>query len=267
MITGWILVPISIVIATIATSMGIGGAVMFSPFAIIGMGLEPKVAVGMGLIVEVFGFASALLGFARKKLISYSIGKKMISWSIPAAIIGVLVNKLIPGKVIIIIFSSLLVLLGMSIMRPEHDIMLKITSAFKDKKSDYKVSCDRTITSFAGVGGFFAGMVSAGIGEINDYVFMNKLKLKGAVAAGTSVFIVSLTVLSAGIVHFVSIAFTEPQILINLGEVLIYCIPGVIIGAQIGVFISKYISDVLRQRLISSLFFGISALLLVTQFI
>jgi uncharacterized protein len=57
------LLPISIGIATIAMSSGIGGAVFFSPLFMIGLGLEPKIAIGAALATELFGFASSLYSY------------------------------------------------------------------------------------------------------------------------------------------------------------------------------------------------------------
>ena len=48
----WYLLPISIVIATIAMSSGVGGAVFFSPLFIIALKLDPKVAIGTALATE-----------------------------------------------------------------------------------------------------------------------------------------------------------------------------------------------------------------------
>ncbi len=56
----WYMFPVSIVIATIAMASGIGGATFFSPLFMLALGLPPDVAIGTGLITEVFGFASGI---------------------------------------------------------------------------------------------------------------------------------------------------------------------------------------------------------------
>jgi uncharacterized membrane protein YfcA len=58
----------------IAMASGVGGATFFSPFFILALGLPPEVAIGAGLITEVFGFASGLFAYARKRLIDYRLG-------------------------------------------------------------------------------------------------------------------------------------------------------------------------------------------------
>ncbi len=56
----WHLFPVAIVIATVVNGAGIGGATFFSPLLVIGLGLEPQVAIGTALITEVFGFLSGV---------------------------------------------------------------------------------------------------------------------------------------------------------------------------------------------------------------
>ena len=57
----WYLFPISIAIATVAMSTGIGGAVFFSPIFLLWLKLEPSVAIGTALITELFGFSLSLI--------------------------------------------------------------------------------------------------------------------------------------------------------------------------------------------------------------
>ncbi len=71
----WYMFPISILIATIAMASGVGGATFFSPLFILGLGLQPEIAIGTGLITEVFGFASGLFAYIRKRLIDFSLGR------------------------------------------------------------------------------------------------------------------------------------------------------------------------------------------------
>ena len=67
----WFMLPVAAVIATIAMASGIGGATFFVPVFILALRLPPEVAIGTGLITEVFGFASGLFAYMRRKLIDY----------------------------------------------------------------------------------------------------------------------------------------------------------------------------------------------------
>ena len=56
----WFMFPISILIATTAMASGVEGATFFTPLFILALRRSPKIAIGTGLITEVFGFASGL---------------------------------------------------------------------------------------------------------------------------------------------------------------------------------------------------------------
>ena len=53
----WWVLPVSVCIATIALALGISGALFFSPFFLLVVGLEPSQAIGAGLMTELFGTA------------------------------------------------------------------------------------------------------------------------------------------------------------------------------------------------------------------
>ncbi|KPQ40782.1 MAG: putative permease [Phormidium sp. OSCR] len=69
----WFMFPISVVIATIAMASGVEGATFFTPLFIIILKPPTEVAVGTGLITEVFGFSSGLYAYFRKGLIDYKL--------------------------------------------------------------------------------------------------------------------------------------------------------------------------------------------------
>ena len=85
----WFMFPISIIIATIAMSSGVGGAIFFAPILLLGLGLPPEVAIGVGLITEVFGFTSGLVAYLRRKLVDFRLAKAILVFSIPMAVLGV----------------------------------------------------------------------------------------------------------------------------------------------------------------------------------
>jgi hypothetical protein len=59
----WYLFPISVAIATVSMSSGIGGAIFFSPLFMLGLKLEPRIAVGAALANELCGFSSGLVAY------------------------------------------------------------------------------------------------------------------------------------------------------------------------------------------------------------
>ena len=92
----WFMFPVGIAIATIAMLAGIGGAVLFSPFFMLVLKLEPLIALGAGLAIEFFGFSSGVIGYWYKKVINFSIVKQLIMFTIPATIVGVTLGRVFP---------------------------------------------------------------------------------------------------------------------------------------------------------------------------
>lgn len=246
----WFMFPISMAIATIAMMSGIGGAVMFSPIFMLVLGLDTVTALALGLFIEIFGFSSGVIGYWSKKLIDFKVARDLLWFVIPSAIVGVIIGKFIPS----IILKSLLILLL---------IYLSIQFLFHKKKctpkhpncteysNDDKLSIEKSEKKFEGAiplsikmvgvfGGLFLGAISAGLGETNEYIFVKKMRMPLSLASGTSVFIVAFAALIGIFTHFIFlIQSNELSVLTTLTNILIFVIPGVIIGAQIGVRLSQ----------------------------
>ena len=83
------------------------------------------------------------------------------------------------------------------------------------------------------------GMVSSGLGKINSYNFLKKMKMSVSSAAGTSVFLVAISALAGSLFHAYSfIASGNAGALPDVIPLLIFAIPGVLLGAQLGVKLS-----------------------------
>ncbi len=67
----WWVFPASIVFSMIALSSGVSGALFFSPFFILVVGLSPAQAIGAGLMTEVFGMGNGLVNYVRQRVVDY----------------------------------------------------------------------------------------------------------------------------------------------------------------------------------------------------
>lgn len=213
----WFMLPISILIATIAMASGVGGATFFSPLFILALGFPPDVAIGIGLITEVFGFASGLYAYARKRLIDYRLGLNLLMATIPAALIGSFVG----GSV-------------------DPDILKAIL----------------------GVGGLFVGLISTGLGELNGYFLLQRCRVPSKVSVATSVFVVAITVLFASTAHFFQFTQAGSDVLQLVLNVVIFTVPGVIIGGQLGTIVASRISQRTMETGVAVLFILVGALTL-----
>lgn len=255
----WYLLPASILIATIAMSSGIGGAVFFSPLFMIGLSLSPKTAIGAALVTELFGFSSGLFAYVRAKLIDYKLAKNLLLFSVPAAVIGSYYSDLVPGYILKTIFATGLLFIGYQLFNSwrkeerekkekhrQEEFKENYESQLTDKDGvTYKYTvCNKNMgRGFAAIGGAFVGMISVGLAELQEYHLVARCKVPPPVAVATSVFVVVITVLVASIGHFYEFFHTEGDIMNQVLNIIIFTVPGVIIGGQLGPRLQKVVPE------------------------
>lgn len=266
----WHLFPLSIIIATLAMSTGIGGAVFFSPLFMLALKLEPKIAIGTALITELFGFSSGLIAYYKAKLIDFKLAKNLLIFSVPAAILGAYYADALPPVVLKAIFAVGLIFIGFQLFnawrkeereKREREHQLEFQSNYESELTDasgkvYRYTiCNRNMgRSFAAIGGAFVGMISVGLAELQEYHLVARCKVPTPVAVATSIFVVVITVLVASIGHFYEFAKAGGDELNQVVNLAIFTVPGVIIGGQIGPKLQKKLPEDKMKIGISILF-------------
>lgn len=254
----WYMFPIAILVATTATASGIGGATFFAPILILGLKLEPNVAIGTGLITEVFGFASGVYAYYHRRLIDYRLGVNLVVVTIPLAIIGTILAGGIEPEILKTILGVGLFMVSISFLRaPDHEDIIQqeifieahyggeraqtvlVTTAGEEIR--YTVCNRNEGRLIAGIGGLFVGLISTGLGELNGYFLLQRCRVPSKVAIATSVFVVALTALSASIGHLAQFIQEGGSSLDTVLSIVIFTVPGVIIGGQIGSLVASHI--------------------------
>lgn len=275
----WYMFPIAILIATIAMASGVGGATFFSPLFILALGLPPEVAIGTGLITEVFGFASGLFAYIRKRLIDFSLGLTLLVVTIPLALVGTWVAGLVDAEILKVILGVGLFAVALSFLRaPEHKDVVRMNDAIDEEYGGDKAEtclvtadgeqvcytvCNKTEGRLiAGVGGLFVGMISTGLGELNGYFLLQRCRVPSKVSVATSVFVVALTALSASAGHFFRFTQAGDEVLNTVLSIVIFTVPGVIIGGQLGSRVASRIPQHTLERGLGVLFILVGALTL-----
>lgn len=263
----WFMFPIGILIATIAMTFGIGGAIMFSPFFILVLKLDPVLAIAASLFIEMFGFSSGVIGYLRKKSINFEIVKELIVYAIIGTIIGVTFARIFDGSTLKMILAILLLSLSYKFFiskekkgRGKRFIFDKIC-----KSNAFLVDCVGKMFCF--IGGLLLGLVSSGLGELNEYTLIKRMHLKPSIASGTSVFLVAICAIIGVIAHTIFLIKSG-----NLGafrevfSIIVFTVPGVLIGGQIGPHISSKLSISKAEKALGILFLFLSILLILTIF-
>ncbi|MDR9415117.1 MAG: sulfite exporter TauE/SafE family protein [Gracilimonas sp.] len=276
----WFLFPASILIATVAMSSGIGGAVFFSPLFMLGLQLNPRVAIGAALATELFGFTSGLLAYLKAKLIDFDLAKNLLLFSVPAAILGTYYAEYIPAIVLKAIFAVGLLFIGQQLFsswrkeerqKMDQEHRQEFEEDFESELIDesgkvyYYTVCNPNMgRSFAAVGGAFVGMISVGLAELQEYHLVARCKVPTPVAVATSVFVVVITVLVASAGHFYEFATEGGEMMNQVLNLIIFTIPGVVIGGQLGPKLQTKVPEDKMKAAISVVFMLIGAFMLYT---
>jgi len=247
----WYVFPISILFATTAMASGVEGATFFSPLFILALKLSPEVAIGTALTTEVFGFASGLFAYARKKLIDYRLGLNLLLVTVPLALIGAWASGQIQPVYLKIILGVGLFIVALSFLRQhEKKDVVRLDTAIQAEYGGEKAEtvlvtaegeeirytvCNRMEGMLlCGIGATFMGMVSTGLGEMNGYFLLQRCRVPSKVSVATSVFVVAVTALIASVGHFVKFVQIGGDTLTTVFSIVMFTVPGVIIGGQIG---------------------------------
>ena len=274
----WYMLPVGIVIATIAMSSGVGGATFFSPLFILGLGLSPELAVGSGLVVEVFGFSSGVYAYVKRKLIDYRIGGMLLSATVPAAVVGVVVAHFADADILKLILGMGLFAVAVSFLRAPDEETEEMLDEMAHEDPASAETCLETAEGeeicytvcnttegrlISGIGGLFVGMVSSGLGELNGYFLLQRCRVPSSVSVATSVFVVAITALIASAGHVYQVAQGGLTGLTTMGNLLLFTVPGVVIGAQLGPAVAKRVPDRVMEMFLGILFTITAGLLLV----
>lgn len=263
---------VGIVIATLAMTLGMGGALMFSPFFIIVFPLigipplSPADAFGAALLIEVFGFASGLVGYGRRKLIDYKTASALLIVSIPFAIIGTIIKReLLDPGILNTVFGSILIILAIYVYlntqkeqqgppTPSKNSPMRHLTDKENNTYEYQICNQYQGRVMAGLGGASVGLISVGIGETTVTTLRVRCGVPMRIATGTSVFVVAVTVMFAALTDIALIGFESVP-----WSLVLFTIPGVLIGGQIGPKIATKLSSETGEKIliVVFLFFGI----------
>lgn len=275
----WYLFPTSIGIATVAMASGVEGATFFAPLFLLGLGLPPEVAIGAGLLTEVFGFASGVAAYVRRRLIDYRLAGSLLLVTVPLALVGTWASARMDAGVLKAVLGVGLAALGLSFLRaPDRDAVERLDRAIgedygpgngetclalRDGELLCYTVCNRAEgRAIAGVGALFLGMISTGLGEMNGYFLLQRCRVPSRVAVATSVLVVAVTALFAASGHVLRFARAGGDALGTVLGIAVFTVPGVVIGGQLGSAVARRIPQRLMERGLGVLFLLVAGLTL-----
>ena len=223
-LTYWYLFPLGIIISAMAMSAGISGANFWIPVYLFILKLEPLISFWLALLTMVFGFGSGVIRNLYQHTVNWYIVRKYLSVTIPGAIIGSILTAYIDGNILVLIFGFFVLVYG---------AYLLITT-LSSKKEPQKHS--RIFWGLGFAAGFLKGLIATGLGKLIVPCIWNHEKIKHpSDVIGSTVVIIFIVDIVAALTRmnpvFVGALIENwPQLL----DIMIFVVPSVVIGGQLG---------------------------------
>lgn len=244
----WWVFPASVVFSFVALAAGVSGALFFSPFFMLVVGLSPAQAIGAGLLTEVAGMGNGLRAYVKQGVVDYATAKWLLAGSIPAIVVGALLAHRVDPTILKLVFGAgLLVLGGFLVFYPApEDCEPGEKAGFEDETGPETVieaadgerfryrTCWRAPgVGLSSIGGFVTGLISAGLPEIVTTQLIIHCRLPPRVAIATSVFVLAITAVVGAAIHALSAT--------PVWYVVAWSVPGVLVGGTVGSRAGKFL--------------------------
>jgi uncharacterized membrane protein YfcA len=274
----WWVFPASIVFSTVALSSGVSGALFFSPFFMLVVGLTPSQAIGAGLLTEVFGMGNGLRSYVRQRVVDFETAKWLLVGAVPAVVVGAFAAHVVPTTILKAIFGVGLLVLGGFLVyyeSPEHCEPGESEGEFLREKNTgrgtttVEAADGETFTydtcwrppgmALSTVGAFVTGLISAGLPEIVTTQLIVRCRVPPRVAVATSVFVLAIAATAGAIVH----ALTATPVWYVIG----WSVPGVLVGGTLGTRVGKHVPSELMETGLGVVFGLVGLVVLGTEFV
>ena len=272
----WWVFPASVIFSLIALSSGVSGALFFSPFFMLVVGLSPSQAIGAGLLTEVFGMGNGLLNYVRQRVVDYSTAKWLLLGAVPAIVVGSFAAHYVPTALLTLGFGVGLLILGGFLVYydpPEKCVPGEREGEYLKRKNSgrgrttIETTDGETYTydtcwrppgiGLATAGGFITGLISAGLPEITTTQLIVRCRLPPRVAVATSVFVLGIAAIAGAAVH--ALAATP------VWYVVAWSIPGVLIGGTVGTRVGKYVPSEVMEPVLGVVFALVGVIVLASE--
>jgi uncharacterized protein len=233
--------PVGLVIASLATMVGLGGGVLWVPYLVFVAKLEPQAAVVTSLFIQSAGMASGGLATIRQKKTDPLLALMMAAAAFPGVAFGVWLQRIIDPR-------SLVFLVGLACMA--------CGLVFVVAREDHRFSPARevplravvpylwTVTGLSVV----TGVLSVGVGDFVVPILRNRLKMRMDAAIGACLVVMAVNAVVAFTLHVMAGGTFS-------GRIALCGMLGAIAGGQIGPRIADRVSD---QTLKEIFIYGLS---------
>ena len=247
---------IAILGGTIGSMIGLGGAIVITPFLVSLMGIPLHHAIGASLVATICtSTATSIVSLKSHGLTKEKLGLFLATGTALGAIFGANLALSMSAKWLYLIFASvLIVVLILSFRKRSNEISTKINpvseklqlnDSFIIKEKSYTYSVEHPILGFISMlgAGFIGGLLGIGAGLFKVIAMDKIMKIPFKVSASTSNFIMGLTSFAAASAYYFS-GNIDPNITLPVA-----------LGALLGATIGSKIMPRIDTKILRVLFF------------
>ncbi|MCL1833510.1 MAG: sulfite exporter TauE/SafE family protein [Leptospirales bacterium] len=224
----WYLFFVAIAVATTANASGFSGGVLFQPIYNLFINIPMASSVATGVATETIGMTSGSIRYLYNKMVDLPIAFTIIMLCIPGIVLGSHALAIMNGNILKILLGFIILFLA----------TVQLVSAIQKKFGQNDRIPIENIYPYMWIpplSGFFTTTTGTGIAEMNNPLMDKVLNLKTKRANATAIFIEAAT-------DWVITILNLHGGLVVL-EIWMFTAPGVIIGAQLGAWVSKYLPE------------------------
>lgn len=229
MTDNWLAFPVGILIAMVSSTVGIGGGILWMPFLLIFLKLSPAAAVLTSLMIQTAGMGSGTLAYWRQRQIDLPLAGLLLLLTLPGIAIGTWLTRTVPPTHFELILGLLTLLTALIFVSGNQSY----AETGYDKVDLKKAGRYGWVVSLMAVA---SGMLSVSIGEWVVPLMRKKMALRMGVAVATSIATIFGVCVTATFFHLCAGARVDLS-------TIVWAIPGVIIGGQVGPRLAERIND------------------------
>lgn len=225
----WLAFPAGLCIATMVTMVGFGGGILWMPFLLIVLKLDPATAIITSLLIQTAGTASGSYAYMRRRKADIRLALLLLTLALPGLAFGAYVAHRLSLSHIGIIIG--VVSLGTAVLFVSSNHKY---GAEGNERVELAAACKHSW--IAGIMAVMSGMLTINIGEWLVPVMQRKMHLRMTNAVATCILVTfGMSLLGAG-AHFAMAG--RPSL-----QTMLWAVPGVLMGGQIGPRLVAKIDD------------------------
>jgi uncharacterized protein len=294
----WFMLPVCVVVASVAMFSGISGAAMLTPVFLIGFPLlgVPRLttveAIGTSLLLETSGFGTGVARYLAMRLADLETARSIIAVTLPLGALGAVAARHTPAQALRIGYGVAMLGLAWLLARkppggsaaegaPQPALVRQSDRSHPPcghgQARQLRTAAGRTYAwcahglrgqrAISGAGALVAGLISTGVGEATLPPLVRRSRFPVPVAAATSTLIVAGTVTGAAATHLVQLVAAGGLAAIPW-NLLVWAVPGAVTGALLGTRLQGRVREDTARRFFAGLFalIGLTFLLAFTVF-